>query len=201
MKPIRDIIVRVPQAYTDRLALPSGFVVYLSTTVRESYDSVRYGEVVAIPDDCELDVEVGDTVFFHQNITATLFEEQGAVDSKYLYEKKDNLYRVPINKDWPLIYARDRKGDFQALNGVCFVKPVVKKKYETTLDIVGNEVEVSQIGTIAYSCNELEKRGITKGDTIVFEKDSEYEFRLNDEKLYCMFERWIYGKVINEVNE
>ena len=163
IKPFNDIIVRVPQAYTDKLVLPSGFVLHLNTIIRESYDSVRYGEVVAVPDNCIIDVEVGDILFFHQNITSIVKMEHGDIDSDYLYEKKQNLYRVPINPDWPLIYARDRRGSFKTLDGICFIRPKIENKYNTSLVIADNEQEVTHIGEIAHISDTLAAQGYKVG--------------------------------------
>ena len=35
-----------------------------------------------------------------------------------------------------------------------------------------------------YTCKSIEKHGIKKGDIVTFNPDSEYEFKLDEQKLY-----------------
>lgn len=197
MEPIRDIIVKVPKAYKDSIELSGGLKIYLHQGLRQNKDTIRYGEVVAVPSICPYDVRIGDTLFFHHGIVGiTVTDQIGEVEPPYLIDRKERLYRVPINTDWHMCYAVERNGEFMALDGLCFVKPIKKKKYETSLEIANNEVELEGIAEMVYSCPKLEAQGIKKGDKVTYEKDSEYEFPIDGEKYYRMFSDWITGKVI-----
>jgi hypothetical protein len=50
-------------------------------------------------------------------------------------------------------------------------------------------------GEMVYPCQSLIDAGIVKGTTVVFERDSEYDFNIGDETLYRMFDSWILASV------
>jgi co-chaperonin GroES (HSP10) len=60
-----------------------------------------------------------------------------------------------------------------------FVTPVERKDH--TVARVGDEEE--NLGVIAYI---HENKNFSVGDTVVFEKDMEYEFEIDDQKMYRM---------------
>lgn len=196
MKPIRDIIVKVPQAYENSIKTKSGLILLLDENIKQVKDTIRYGEVVAVPDELPIDVKIGDTLFFHHNIVGVTVMDHGNddVDSDYIYNRKEHLYRVPVDMSWPLAFATIRDGEFKALDGICFVKPLTKKKYDTTIFIPNNEVLVKQRGTLIHGCKTLSDQGVNEGDGVVFDKDSEYKFKIGDQVLYRMFTDWILGK-------
>ena len=199
MNPIRDIIVKTPEAYKDSITLGSGLVIYLNTNLRQAKDTVRYGEVIAVPADCPYDVIVGDTLFFHHGIVGTTITDTiGEIESPYMIDRKEKLYRVPVDTNWHMCYAVERDGEFVALEGNCFVRPIITKKVESTLYIPDNEEEKEGIAEMVYPCKGLEAQGIHKGDKVVYEKDSEYAFYIGDEKFFRMFDRWIIGKVVED---
>jgi hypothetical protein len=43
------------------------------------------------------------------------------------------------------------------------------------------------VGLIKYSNENLNKKGVNKGDKVSFQPDSEYEYNVDGEKLYRMF--------------
>lgn len=195
MRPIRDIIVKVDKAYNSEIKLKSGLVLFLDQNIKQVKDTVRYGEVVAIPEGLNKDIRVGDTLFFHHGIVAvTVMDGQEDIQSEYLVSKKEGLYRVPVNDRWPMMYATVRDGEFRSLDGICFVRGLTKQKYQSNLLVIpGNETEVRHIGEMVYSNQTLEAKGVVPGTKVVYEKDSEYRFNVNGEELYCMFDKWILG--------
>ena len=66
----------------------------------------------------------------------------------------------------------------------CFVKPVENKEEFFLFTGVKEE---PLVGTIKYINQELIDKGLKVGDQIGFQPDSEYEFTVEDEKLYRMF--------------
>ena len=49
-----------------------------------------------------------------------------------------------------------------------------------------NEKEQPNVGIVKYSNSSLEALGITPGTLITFTPNSEFEFIIEDERLYCM---------------
>jgi hypothetical protein len=157
MKPISDIIVKVPQAYEDKIVCNSGLVLYLDTTIKQVKDTIRYGEVVALPNDCPYDLVVGDKLFFHHGIVGvTVTEQTGEEDSPYIVDKKEGLYRIPIDERWPMCYAKVRDGEFSTLDGVCFVRPIKEPVQESSLFIVREQKDLVNLKSLGmYPLNFL----------------------------------------------
>lgn len=192
---IRDILIKSEKAYKDSIQLSNGKAIFLSQNIKQVKDTIRYGEVLAVPEDCPVDVQVGDTLFFHHNIVGVtvMDENHPDIESSFLIDKSKGLYRVPVNQDWPLLYAVIRNGKFRPLRGICFVRPVKTKKYETSLFIPNNEKEVKHVGEMVYCAEDLKDQGVFEGSKVFFSKDSEYQFEVDGEILYCMFSKWILG--------
>lgn len=192
MNPIRDIIIKVPEAYNSSLTLKSGLVLFLDQNIKQAKDTIRYGEVLSVPGDIDLDIKIGDTLFVHHGIVViTVMENQPDIDSSFMIDKEERLYRVPMDRSWPLAYAVIRGGIFMCLEGICFIRPLKTKKYDTSIYIPGNEKELKHLGEVVYSNRGLRAKGVMEGSKVVFSKNSEYQFSVDGEELYCMFDRWI----------
>ena len=62
----------------------------------------------------------------------------------------------------------------------CFIKPILNKDY------LMNRKEQPNIGIVKYSNSSLEALKIAPGTLITFTPNSEFEFLINGERLYCM---------------
>jgi hypothetical protein len=62
----------------------------------------------------------------------------------------------------------------------CFVKPIQNTSALTT------SKEKEYFGILKYSNKSLERLGLTPGDLVVFTPNSEFEFIIEGERLYCM---------------
>ena len=67
------------------------------------------------------------------------------------------------------------------------IKPIPKKDYY----LKSHQEEEPLIGLVKYSNKYLISKGINKGDKVSFKPDSEYEFNVDGEKLYRMFDHQI----------
>jgi len=62
----------------------------------------------------------------------------------------------------------------------CFVKPIKE------IDILKASKEKEHFGILKYSNSSLERVGLKPGDLVVFTPNSEFEFIIEGERLYCM---------------
>jgi len=79
------------------------------------------------------------------------------------------------NNKW---YSHDR---------YCFVKPV--KKQDSYIYKRGKEEPL--LAEMVYPNNYLLSKGVNQGSKIIFKPESEYEFEVDGEKLYRMFDHQI----------
>jgi len=93
---------------------------------------------------------------------------------------KDDLFFI----DYDQFFLYNKKGKWYGHDKYCFVKPIPKKDFY----LKGAGVNEEPLhGVIKYSNKQLKQLGVNEGDEICFTPDSEYEFYVDDEKLYRMF--------------
>ena len=62
----------------------------------------------------------------------------------------------------------------------CFVKPIKR------LDDLSTSKEQNHIGILKYSNSSLDAVGLKPGELVIFTPNSEFEFIIEGERLYCM---------------
>ena len=121
--------------------------------------------VVSTPININTPIQVNDEVLIHHNIFRRYYDMKGKEKNSARYFKNDLFFC-----DMYQIYLYKKKEEWYTHLDYCFVIPT------------NNPLE----GIIKYTNKELEKQGIIKNDLITFSPDSEFEFMLNGELLYCM---------------
>jgi len=134
----------------------------------------RLGKVISKPEFDKSDLMVGDTCVVHHNCFRTYYGMKGEEKKSSEYFR-ENTYLIPLEK----IYLYKRNEYWKPIHDYCFVKPV---DFVQDTDIYVPKKEEEHVGIVMYSnSNEFEK-----GDKVAFKKNREYEFEINDEKLYRM---------------
>ena len=87
------------------------------------------------------------------------------------------------------MYKQD--GQWFCHDRYCFVKPVPVE--ESFISKLGTEEPL--VAVMKYSNNYLNSKGVKAGDKVIFKPESEYEFIVDDEKLYRMYDHQITIKV------
>lgn len=187
LKSINTVLVQVPKAYKDTIKYGT-LELYLDTRFDDVAHTIRYGKVTSSPD---ARFKPGDIIYFHHNVVRRIRTISG-VEKETPDEIIAHTFHVPCDE----IYARKRHSRFEAIAPYCFIKPI-KKQQEThgNLILYSKEEFEPQIGIVKYSNEELEKMGVHQGDTIIFNKNSEYKYPIGDEMLYRMKNTWLIAKV------
>ena len=124
----------------------------------------------------------GDTLLVHHNVFKFYNDMKGRQQSGRSFFK-DNLFFV--ENDQFYMYKHDDK--WHCHDRYCFIKPVNKE--ESFLH--KNFKEEPLIGTAKYVNKYLSEQGVSVGDRITFKPESEYEFEVDGEKLYRMYDHQI----------
>ena len=133
----------------------------------------RIGLVKAIPAMFKTPIKPGDSVILHHNVFRRWIDIRGKEkDSSSLIQ--ENNYMVAPDQ----IYAYKRNGEWKCLDEYCFVKPI---KDDSKWSVLG---EQKLLGELVYSNKYLNSLGLSVGDVVGFSPDSEYEFNIDDQKLY-----------------
>ena len=149
----------------------------------------REAKVIALPKLLDTDISIGDTVLVHHNIFRRWHDIRGVEKNSRSYIKS-NLYSV--NKDQ--IFAYRKNNTWNALIGYCFVKPI---KSNDKFDVNN---EKSHVGIIKYIENNNIKN-VNIGDLVGFIPGVEYEFIINNERLYRILTQHITIKYEYKGNE
>jgi hypothetical protein len=127
--------------------------------------------VVSTPAAYKTKIKIGDEVYIHHNVMRRYYDQKGVEKNSGTYFK-DNLYFVTPEQ----IYMYNGKAHLN----YCFIKPVLNKDY------LRNRKEQPNVGIVKYSNSSLESIGIIPETLITFTPNSEFEFIIDGERLYCM---------------
>ncbi len=140
----------------------------LNTELQNHQYTSRHGVVKTIPMAENTDILPGDEVIVHHNVFRVFRDVRGIEKNSKSYIS-DNLYSVAADQ----IFAYKRNGQWRAVKGFCFVKPIVSK---TQFSL---HKEREAIGVVKFACDDFET-----GALVGFKPGSEYEFNIEGERLY-----------------
>ena len=175
MRSIYDFIVKpVGKRYDNEKKV--GDKTLITNSSIESFKSVNnYAEVVATPLAYDTGINVGDIIIIHHNVFRRFYDMRGnQKDSRSMFI--DDLYFVAPDQIY--LYGNTKK--WKTFNDRCFVIPIKNK------DSFSLEKEQELVGILKYGNSSLQALGINPGDLIGYTPGSEFEFVVDEKKLYCM---------------
>ena len=136
----------------------------------------REATVVSTPIAGHTDILPGDTVIVHHNVFRRWHNVKGIEKNSRSYFNESTYF---ITQDQIFLYKRN--GEWNAPKGFCFVKPL--KEIDDPLNV---NIERPLIGIVKYS------DGTVKINELVgFRPSSEYEFIIDEERLYRVLSNFI----------
>ena len=127
--------------------------------------------VVETPAIYNTPIKKGDIVYVHHNIFRRYYDIRGNERNSGSFFKDDLYFCSPAQ-----IYMYN----LQSHLDYCFVKPILNT------DLLKDQKEQLHTGIIKYSNKFLETLKITPGTLVTFTPNSEFEFIIEEERLYCM---------------
>lgn len=190
MKSLYDFIVKPLGGTYDNTINIDDTKLILNNNV-ESFKFVNnYAEVISTPLMLETSVNVGDIILVHHNIFRRWYDMKGKQKNGRAFFV-DDLYFVSIDQ----VYLYKNKNGFKPFGNRCFVKPIKNK------NVLDNEKEQNLVGILKIGNSSLEALGINQGDLVGFKPNSEFDFLINKERLYCMKSNDIVLKYERKGNE
>ena len=163
-----------------------GIDLIVSTSEEDHKFSNRYAKVDETPFGYTGPISPGDTLLVHHNAFKFYNDMKGRQKSGKSFFRDDIFF---IENDQFFLY---KKGDkWYSHDRFCFVKPIaatesyIKKPFS----------EEPLTGIMMYPNDYLISKGVNSGDTVCFSPDSEYEFTVDGEKLYRMYDHQITIKL------
>ena len=160
----------------------AGIELVVSASEEDHKFSNRYAEVVELPIGYTGEIKVGDTLLVHHNVFKFYSDMKGRQKSGKSFFKDDLFF---VDFDQFFMYKNDN--GWNAYDKYCFVEPI---KREESI-IFKNTVEEPLTGIMKYVNKYLKSKGVSPGDRVSFTPDSEYEFLVDGEKLYRIYDHQI----------
>ena len=171
MKSLYDFIIKpLENRYNNEIKV-SDKTLIINTTIENHRFVSKEAVVVSVPAAYSSPIKQGDKVYVHHNMFRRWYDQKGRERNSSTHFK-DDLYFCSPNQ----IYMYNDKCHLD----YCFIKPILNK------DSLMNRKEQPNVGIVKYSNSSLEALKITPGTLITFTPNSEFEFLINGERLYCM---------------
>tara|TARA_R100000278_G_scaffold115341_1_gene94175 strand:+ start:1419 stop:2009 length:591 start_codon:yes stop_codon:yes gene_type:complete len=135
----------------------------------------REAIVTGVPTAYKTVLQEGDTVIVHHNVFRRWKDMRGVEKNSKAYYK-DDMYFVFEDQ----IFAYKRNNIWKPLEGYCFVKPI--KPY----DKLSVNKEEPLMGIVKHSDGTIQK-----GSLVGFKPNGEYEFIIDNERLYRVLSKYI----------
>ena len=175
MKSLFDFIVKpINKRYDNEVKIGNKSLVTNAST--ENFRAVsNTAVVVSTPSAYSTLIKKGDIVIIHHNVFRSFFDARGKrKDSRSKFI--DDLYFCSPDQ----IYLYKSDNNWKTFQDRCFIKPLLDNN-DLTLD-----KEKKLIGILKYGNSSLEAAKIVPGDLVGYTPFGEFEFIIDDERLYCM---------------
>ena len=124
----------------------------------------------------DTNIKVGDEVIVHHNVFRRFYNMKGEEKNSSSYFKED-LYFCYYDQ----IFLYKQNGEWKAPFEFCFVKPIENKN-----QFVTDQKERPRVGILKYGNSSLDAFKVHEGSLVGFSPSSEYEFIIENDRLYRM---------------
>lgn len=162
----------------------AGVEVYTSTSDEDHMSANRFGEVVALPLGYEGPVEIGHTLLVHHNVFKFYNDMQGVQKSGRSWFK-DDLFFID---DMQYFMYNDGES-WNTVGKYSFITPIAMTHEEGKLRVNTHEVQLE--GIMKYPSEYMKSMGVNVGDRVTYFPGMNYEFTVEDEKMYRLMDRHI----------
>tara|TARA_Y100001972_G_scaffold34743_1_gene43126 strand:+ start:69 stop:653 length:585 start_codon:yes stop_codon:yes gene_type:complete len=171
MKSLYQFIIKPLNKRYDNTKKINDKTLIVNTSIEDHKFVSKKALVVATPAAYATKINIGDELYVHHNIFRRYYDIRGKEKNSSTYFKDDLYFAYPDQ-----IYMYNSKSHLN----YCFVKPILNKEY------LENRKEQPNVGILKYSNSFLESLKIKPGSLVTFTPNSEFEFIINNERLYCM---------------
>ena len=172
MKSIFDFVVEpVGNRYNNTKNI-DGVDLILNTQIFTHQNVNRLAIVKSLPITGDTNISIGDQVIVHHNVFRRYHDVRGVEKNGKSYIDDDN-YLCSFDQ----IFLYKNKNEWKAPKGYSFVKPIESN------NIFNLNKELPSVGVVKYLDEHFDSQ-IQQGDLVGFTPGSEYEFIVDDERLY-----------------
>ena len=165
-----------------------GVEVYTSVSDEDHTSANRFGEVIALPLDYDGPIEIGYVLLVHHNVFKFYNDMQGEQKSGRSYFR-DGLFFI----DDMQYYMYNDGESWHTVGKYSFVTPIETVHEEGKLRL--NVAEVQLQGVMLHPSYYMLSMGVNIGDTVTYYPGMNYEFIVEDERMYRLMDRHITVKL------
>ena len=175
MRSVYDFIIKpVGKRYDNEVKV--GEHTLITNSSIESFKHVNnIAEVVETPVAFATPIKKGDLIIVHHNVFRVFYDMKGIKKNSRSF-LKDDLFFCAVDQ----VYLYKRTDTWKSFGDRCFVAPVKNK------DLLSTDKVADLIGILKIGNSSLEESGINPGDIIGFTPNSEWEFVVDNQIMYCM---------------
>jgi hypothetical protein len=163
-----------------------GIDLIINTSEEDFRFSNREADVVELPIGYKGPIKVGDKLLVHHNVFKFYNDMKGRRKSGKSFFKEDLFF---IDDEQFFMFHNGT--EWQAHDRYCFVKPIKPEE-----SFIYKPIEEEPLmGIMVYPNEYLMSKGIKSGDKVCFKPDSEYEFIVDEERLYRIYDHQITIKL------
>lgn len=190
MRGLYDFIVTpYGKRYSNEIDL-NGDKLIVNSNVEDHKFVNRLAVVLSTPSAYQTPIEEGDIVVIHHNVFRRYYNQKGLQkDSSRTFD--DNKYFCQLDQ----IYLYKRIHNWNTVGERCFIMPL-KNNDNWSLN-----KEIKNKGVLKIGNKTLESLDVNVGDLVGFKSNREFEFLIDDQRLYCMESNDILVKYERQGNE
>ena len=168
MQALFDYIIKPKGERYNNSVDVNGTELVINTEVFNHQFVNREAEVLAVPKNNKSELKVGDTIIVHHNVFRRWHNIRGEERNSRSYYK-DGTYIVKEDQ----IFLHKKANKWQPLKGYCFVQPI------KSIDKFDEVKERPLIGIVKHTDGTVDK-----GDLVGFTPFNEFEFIIDEQRLY-----------------
>ena len=175
MRSVYDFIIKpVGKRYDNEVKV--GEHTLITNSSIESFKHVNnIAEVVETPVAFATSIRKGDLIIVHHNVFRVFYDMKGIKKNSRSF-LKDDLFFCAVDQ----VYLYKRTDTWKSFGDRCFVAPIKNK------DLLSTDKVADLIGILKIGNSSLEESGINPGDIVGFTPNSEWEFVVDNQIMYCM---------------
>ena len=205
MRSINNFILKIEKPLRENLVYKS-LELYTPEVVNihNEWDYMNnWGEVIAVPENKNVECEVGDTVYVHHNIVINnknSLNAQNIQSNQFAIDESLGLYNVPYEEVGRnnLAYVRvDKEGNIHTLGDVLLCVPFKECEEHITDGGLLLKENYARRGLrltceVAYSNKLSESKGIKSGSIVTLADNSDYSITIDGVEYWRIFDSDIY---------
>jgi len=185
MKSVHNFVVTPKGKRYNNTKNIEGSELILNTEIYNHQYVNREAKVISTPIAGHTDIQAGDTVILHHNVFRRWHNVKGVEKNSRSYFNENTYF---VNYDQIFLYKK--KDKWIAPKGYCFVIPLI------STDKFNVEQEQPLQGIVKYSDGT-----VNVGELVGFTPNSQYEFIVDNERLYRVLSKFITIKYEYQGNE